>query len=485
VLIPILLVKKMNIDMGDFFGGAAEGAPTTKKEPVKPVAISRFGFNLISSKKSTSTSRNSTERPGSGGKSADLDAFDNPFNNPVPASKPAVASKPSQDLRITPKTAIVEPKQIPRVPSVRDPNPPRYLPPRGGSANLPPSSPLVSAPKGSQRTIDSDFVTKGSNKRESSETADAKSVVKPAQVETSATPPSSKASEISQPQLKAVETKSPPPLPPRRVSTLNETAPVVNPSANSPAKVDKTVEDQPLSTSKPVENAKPTEVNETEIVQETEVNKTKIVQDKVLKEEGKVGVTIEKATGSGIVDAPAKSDELRSAIAPWTVWSEDPEKTLLNDDLRHHVAPWTDPDVVVPQVEIEGKKDIHAHEQNSHPQIAMDAFFSKDDDDGGRFGDEEFENPLLSMDEAPKEEEMISKPGIKKTLLFTSSNSTSGDSIRKPSVFADTHAAPIREELKKVIDYGEIFKAKETIVDDEADDLINDPEFQNAPDFEW
>ena len=186
------------------------------------------------------------------------------------------------------------------------------------------------------------------------------------------------------------------------------------------------------------------------------------------------------------------SDELRSSIAPWTVWAEDPDQTLANNELRNEIAPWTSqPDPVPePPAKVERQSSSNGERDALAEQtIRMDRFFSNADEDLG--DEEEFENPLLV--ETPKEddgdEEMISKPSItKKTWI-------GGAAPRAPEPLSSSPRAPVgrgtHPEKKgteskgtKVIDYGAIFKAP-VVDDDDENSFLNDPEFKDAPDFEW
>lgn len=209
--------------------------------------------------------------------------------------------------------------------------------------------------------------------------------------------------------------------------------------------------------------------------------------------------------GSGLLGDPAKAertDELRPQIAPWTVFSDDPDKTLANEELRSQVAPWTsEPDPQPHPSSPPGTREKSSGSNGTTPPkespmqkvIGMDAFFSGSD---AMDEDEmEFENPLLSLgkDTTTEDgEEMFSQPSVtKKTWIGTTGRPSqvgngTGSKKSPSAVGGEKNTSPATEKKplpKKVIDYGEIFKP--AAGGGEDDDFMNDPEFRDAPEFEW
>jgi hypothetical protein len=182
------------------------------------------------------------------------------------------------------------------------------------------------------------------------------------------------------------------------------------------------------------------------------------------------------------VQAPSASEELRSNIAPWTVWAEGPDETLANNELRKNIAPWTTEPDPAPEHVARRSSSTEEKEPATDKSIAMDSFFSSGSDDH-RGGNEEFENPLLKMQEKADDnnEEVISKPSLAKKPWI-------GGGVKPAETIAPTSKTQTEKKAEskpknKIIDYGEIFKAP--VVDDEDNSFMNDPEFKDAPDFEW
>jgi len=184
------------------------------------------------------------------------------------------------------------------------------------------------------------------------------------------------------------------------------------------------------------------------------------------------------------VQASNPSEELRSSIAPWTVWADGPEDTLANDELRKNIAPWTTEPEPAPEPEKLLRHSSSTEEKDpvADKTIAMDSFFSSGaDDDMG--GEEEFENPLLKMQNKDEndDEGVISKPALAKKAWIAGGGKSNELAVGNTKTTPEKKVEPPKQ--KKVIDYGEIFKAP--VVDDDDNAFMNDPEFKDAPDFEW
>lgn len=513
--------NKMNIDMGDFFGGG--DAQPAKKE-VKPAA-SRFGFGgFATSVKKPLTG--SIRRTSTKGNNADED-YENPMDLGVQQSlrtppKSGISGPAVPPISLTSQSATsaamagspkIGAKPAPRVVSTGE----RKLQPQTAASvkpaaestakiispsNVPAASPIVLESKSS--------VAKLSVAIENS---------KPAEPSAS--------SGLASP----TSAKVPPPLPPRPLSPKGSSNMLKTVSDVSPPKplsdqtgtanVDK------LATARSSNVEKDQKVD-SQVVDSSSTAKLSVVSSPITPAPQQMPspsplpqstppprklsliASTSKPSGSGLLSLdPTKAertDELRPEIAPWTVFSEDPDKTLKNEELRSAVAPWTvfseDPDKTLANEDLRSQVAPWTSEPEPEPVrerstekspvnnkvIGMGAFFSNSD--SNMDDDEmEFENPLLSGN--PKvsadEDEMVSKPAVtKKTWIGArpSQVEIKKSSPSSPLISAVQQAAAKKPEPPKAIDYGEVFKSPGATNDDE-DSFMNDPEFRDAPEFEW
>ena len=407
-------------------------------------------------------------------------------SSPGRATTPPRSTSPAKvvidpEQKVSPKPVVPEPKLLPRPGSIRDPKPPQqFLPPKtaSGVLNVPP---VVPSPKNSMLSIDVNNASKT--------TANALTTGL------------------------ATSPKSPPPLPPRKLSPRigegSKKTPDIGDSSSISAVENKTLE--PSAEETKINKAEDVKANSGHEPGSRVSRKSSIAAAPAITEEKKKGGSITAPAASPKNDpiAAVKTDELRSQVAPWTVWADGPEKTLANDELRSNIAPWTvwadGPENTLANEELRSQVAPWTTEPESEPTpndrressaalpspreaktIAMDKFFTSGD---GSFGEgegeeEEFVNPLLNTQNNDDEEEMISKPSITKKTWIASGARPVGSQAASSKSQPPGPIVEKKPEAKKVIDYGEVFKAP-AHEDDDDNPFLNDPEFANAPDFEW